>query len=81
MKRKVLAVLLIAVVLTASVTAFAQAKKSEKPPETATDPVCGLKVEKNPELSASHKGETYYFCSRSDMEKFKKDPDKYTKKK
>ena len=81
MNRRIFAVLLIAVVFTASVTAFAQAKKSEKPPEKATDPVCGLKVEKNAELSATHKGETHYFCSRADMEKFRKEPEKYAKKK
>ncbi len=81
MKRSILAVFLIAVMLSASMTALAQAKKSEKPPETAKDPVCGLTVEKNHELSATHKGETHYFCSRADMEKFKKEPDKHSKKK
>jgi YHS domain-containing protein len=38
-------------------------------------------VDKDPNLSANYKGETYYFCSRADMEKFKKEPDKYVKKK
>lgn len=78
MKRSVLAIVLIAVIATVSFTAFAQAKKSA---EKAKDPVCGLMVDKNPELSATHKGETYYFCSKADQEEFKKNPEKYAKKK
>ncbi|MBI4472486.1 MAG: YHS domain-containing protein [Acidobacteria bacterium] len=58
-------------------TAFAQAKK---PPEKVKDPVCGLMVEKNPQLSVNHKGEAYYFCSKADAEEFKKHPEKYVKK-
>jgi Cu+-exporting ATPase len=58
--------------------AFAQAKKS---PEKAKDPVCGIMVDKDPNLSANYKGETYYFCSKADMDKFKKEPEKYVKKK
>ncbi len=42
------------------------------------DPVCGMKV--NPEKCAGshlHKGNTYYFCGKSCLEKFKADPEKY----
>ena len=31
--------------------------------------------------ATNYKGETYYFCSKADMEKFKKEPEKYVKKK
>ena len=78
MKRTVVAVVLILVLTATTMTAFAQAKKST---EKARDPVCGIMVDKDPNLSVNHKGETYYFCSKADMEKFKKEPEKYTKKK
>ena len=77
MRRTVVAVALI-LVLATSITFFAQAKKA---PEKARDPVCGIMVDKDPNLSANYKGETYYFCSKADMDKFKKEPDKYAKKK
>jgi Cu+-exporting ATPase len=77
MKRESIAVVLIAVLVVMSMTAFAQAKKSEK----AKDPVCGIMVDKNPDLSVNHKGEVYYFCSKADMEQFKKNPEKYERKK
>jgi YHS domain-containing protein len=77
-KRSVLAVVLIVVLAVTSMTALAQAKKNT---EKAKDPVCGLMVEKDPNLSTNYKGETYYFCSKADMEKFKKEPEKYVKKK
>ncbi len=79
MKRRALALVLVLVVLTAAVSGLAQARKAEKP-EKAKDPVCGLMVDKDPKLSAIHKGETYYFCSRTDLDEFKKNPDKYVKK-
>jgi len=78
MRRTVIAVALILVLTATSMTAFAQAKKA---PEKARDPVCGIMVDKDPNLSVNHKGETYYFCSKADMEKFKKEPEKYAKKK
>ena len=60
-------------------TTFA-GKSAPKPrPEKVLDPVCGLMVEKDPELSAVYKGQTYYFCSRADRDKFKKTPEKYIK--
>jgi len=78
MGRTVVAVALILILATTSMTAFAQAKKSS---EKARDPVCGLMVDKDPNLSANYRGETYYFCSKADMEKFKKEPEKYVRKK
>ena len=48
-------------------------------PEKVRDPVCGLMVVKNPELSATYNGETYYFCSKTDRDKFTENPEKYVK--
>ena len=79
MRRTVLVLVLVLAVTLATVSGFAQAKKSEKP-EKAKDPVCGLMVDKDPALSAAYKGETYYFCSKADMDQFKKSPEKYVKK-
>jgi YHS domain-containing protein len=78
MRRTVVAVALILILVATSMTVFAQAKKAA---EKAKDPVCGIMVDKDPNLSVNHKGETYYFCSKADMEKFKKEPEKYVKKK
>jgi YHS domain-containing protein len=80
MKRKILAIMLIALLATA-MTASGQTPQSKKAPGKAKDPVCGLTVEKDPNLSTNYKGETYYFCSKADMEKFKKEPEKYARKK
>jgi len=54
----------------------------------ATDPVCGKTVgrgtgfEKENRAVAKYryKGETYFFCSKECLEKFKKNPEKYIKK-
>ena len=81
MKRRVLAIILIAVLAATSITVLAQTSQAKKAPEKAKDPVCGLVVEKDPNLSTNYKGETYYFCSKADMEKFKKEPEKYVRKK
>ena len=78
MKRRVLAIMLIAILVATSMTLLAQTKKA---PEKAKDPVCGIMVDKDPNLSANYKGETYYFSSKADMDKFKKEPEKYVKKK
>ena len=78
MRRSVVAVALIIVLAATSMTALAQAKKT---PEKAKDPVCGIMVDKNPDLSTEYRGEKYYFCSKADLEKFKKEPEKYVKKK
>ena len=79
MKRAALAVTLVLAITLVTTMGFTQAKKGEKV-EKAKDPVCGLMVDKDPGLSAGHKGETYYFCSKTDMEQFKKSPEKYAKK-
>jgi len=76
--KRFLTVVVIVIFIATSMTVFAQAKKA---PEKAKDPVCGIMVDKDPNLSANYKGETFYFCSKADMEKFKKEPEKYTKKK
>jgi len=78
MRQTVVAVALVLILVATSMTVFAQAKR---PPERAKDPVCGIMVDKDPKLSANYKGETYYFCSKADLEKFKKEPEKYAKKK
>jgi YHS domain-containing protein len=64
-----------------SVPTFGQAKSAKPRPEKARDPVCGIMVEKDPNLAAQYKGKTYYFCSRTDRDKFNKNPDKYVKDK
>jgi len=78
MRRSAVAIALIVVLAATSMTVWAQAKKA---PEKAKDPVCGIMVDKDPNLSTEYKGERYYFCSKTDMEKFKKEPEKYVKKK
>jgi Cu+-exporting ATPase len=80
MKRSILAMLLIVVLITITMTAVAQGRKAERA-EKAKDPVCGLMVDKDPALSTTYKGEAYYFCSRADLEEFKKNPEKYARKK
>jgi YHS domain-containing protein len=67
----------IAVLLCITLLATGQTKRPPK--ETVRDPVCGLMVEKDPEMSADHKGRTYYFCSKADRDTFKKNPGKYVK--
>lgn len=79
MRRNILALALILVL--SSTLAAALAQQAKKAPEKAKDPVCGMTVDKDHQLSATHKGETHYFCSKADMEKFKKEPAKYVKKK
>ncbi len=45
---------------------------------TATDPVCGMSVEKRTaEYRSFHGGEAYYFCSAGCKQAFDKDPAKY----
>ncbi len=47
-------------------------------PVEAVDPVCGMMVEPaSPAASVRYEGRMYYFCSRSCVEKFKADPDRY----
>ncbi len=55
-------------------------KGSLKIAHKVIDPVCGMEIEPKEELSYVYNGKKYYFCMKSDMEKFKKDPEKYLKK-
>jgi len=63
-----------------SIFALGQARNARPRSEKARDPVCGIMVEKDPNLAADYKGRTYYFCSKADRDKFKKEPEKYVKK-
>jgi YHS domain-containing protein len=65
--------------LALSMFAFGQTRNSSPKTEKARDPVCGIMVEKDPQLAADYKGKTYYFCSKADRDKFKKEPDKYVR--
>lgn len=55
---------------------YSQGKKGQ-----VQDPVCGLWVDKNADLSYTYKGETYYFCSNRDKDLYKANPAKYPPKK
>jgi Cu+-exporting ATPase len=45
---------------------------------TVTDPVCGMRiVQQTAAGSADHNGRTYYFCSRSCVERFRDDPARF----
>jgi Cu+-exporting ATPase len=44
---------------------------------TMKDPVCGMDVTKASKFHADYKGQTYYFCSREDMQKFQAKPEQY----
>jgi YHS domain-containing protein len=76
MRRTVIAVALILILVTTSMFIFAQSKRAEK----AKDPVCGIMVDKDPNLSLEYRGETFYFCSKSDMDKFRQEPERYLRK-
>ena len=79
--KRIVVVLLVVVVLGAlSGSMISQTKAPATKPQKAIDPVCGLTVEKSADLSVNYKGETYYFCSKKDLDTFKKTPDKYAKK-
>jgi YHS domain-containing protein len=42
------------------------------------DPVCGMDVDPTSAAGAEeHEGKTYYFCSRSCLERFRADPQRY----
>jgi Cu+-exporting ATPase len=46
--------------------------------DRAIDPVCGMKVKAGTATrSASHNGQTYYFCGQKCLDKFSQDPSKY----
>ena len=72
--------LIFACLLSLTVTIGAQNKNPSKH-EKARDPVCGLMVEKNPNLSADYQGQTYYFCTKTDRDKFRENPQRYIKSK
>lgn len=44
-----------------------------------TDPVCGMTVAADQGYGKMHQGTLYRFCSRSCLDKFEADPDKYLK--
>ena len=77
MKRTARLLFLAAIMTLAVGTGFVFSQKKEK----VQDPVCKLWVEKNKDLSYTHKNETYYFCSGTDMKSFKDNPAKYLPKK
>ena len=55
-----------------------QAKEETTPQK---DPVCGMTIDpKTADGKYAYNGKMYYFCSRDDMDTFKKDPAKYAKK-
>jgi uncharacterized membrane protein YraQ (UPF0718 family)/YHS domain-containing protein len=43
----------------------------------ATDPVCGMKVDRARAITKQFTGETYYFCSTGCLDAFERDPEKY----
>jgi AcrR family transcriptional regulator/YHS domain-containing protein len=49
--------------------------------EMATDPVCGMQVDRaqaqSKGLTAEHEGQSYYFCGKGCMLDFNEDPDRY----
>lgn len=79
MKRTLAVLLIVTAVFSLSISMVSQSKTPPKA-DKAIDPVCGLTVDKLPELSTSYKGQTYYFCSRADLKKFTDTPEKYVKK-
>lgn len=51
-------------------------RQSTKP---FTDPVCGMQVAADPQKEIRHAGETYHFCSKRCMDKFRTAPESYSK--
>jgi membrane fusion protein, copper/silver efflux system len=47
--------------------------------QKVVDPVCGMEISPDEELSHAYKDKKYYFCSEDDLMTFKKDPDKHAK--
>ena len=76
MKRAVAVTLLVIAIAVVSASALSQGRRTDK----AIDPVCGLSVDKNPDLSVRHGNETYYFCSVRDMNAFRQNPEMYVRK-
>ncbi len=46
----------------------------------ATDPVCGMKVDRSKALRVEHAGRTHFFCSEECRDRFTADPDGYTER-
>jgi len=46
----------------------------------ATDPVCGMKVDRSKALRVEHAGRSYFFCSESCRDQFLANPDGYGKR-
>jgi uncharacterized protein len=46
----------------------------------ATDPVCGMKVDRAKALRLDYAGRTYYFCSEHCLQAFKAEPERYAGK-
>ena len=55
----------------------AKMRETEDVVAKATDPVCGMYVEEQHDLSAEHEGKKYYFCSVGCKERFEKEPHRY----
>jgi Cu+-exporting ATPase len=53
------------------------APQGEMAANMVVDPVCGMKIKKEDAMAtASHKGQTYYFCMEGDKDTFVEDPGK-----
>lgn len=50
---------------------------ASKGPETKKDPVCGMEVSEDTELTHKHDGAIYYFCSSHCLEQFGKNTKAY----
>jgi uncharacterized membrane protein YraQ (UPF0718 family)/YHS domain-containing protein len=46
----------------------------------ATDPVCGMRVDRTKALRASHGDSTYWFCSEHCRSSFEREPERYVRK-
>ena len=79
MRRHILVVLVVLTIAAALNSVAAQSRRGLRT-EKSKDPVCGLMVDKDPNLATTYKGEAYFFCSRTDLELFKKNPERYSKK-
>ena len=67
--------LFVVLVFTLGAAPFAFAEAAEA--GNAACPISGDKV--SPKVSYEYKGKTYHFCCAGCINKFKKDPEKYTK--
>ncbi len=51
-----------------------------KPPAEVVDPVCGMTIDPADAAGSSeYRGETYYFCNTSCLQRFKSDPEEFLK--